>query len=311
MRVIVVGYGVQGPKRRACAGDDCVGIVDPVNSSADWKRIEDVPLDSYEAALVCTPDAPKVALLFYLLEHGKHVLVEKPLMTEDPEDLVRVETLSRETGAACYTAYNHRFEPHFIAVKELISSGVLGEIYRCRLFYGNGTARLVRNSEWRDQGTGVLPDLASHLLDTIAYWFGERHDPFHVISADHFENRSFDHVVIGAATQRPKLELEMTLLSWRNTFSCDIIAEKGSAHIESLSKWGGSTFTVCTRKLPSGRTDERSEFLVTEPLDKTWELEYAHFKRLCETGENSIQRDIWLNGLLASLSREALERYPA
>ena len=27
----------------------------------------------------------------------------------------------------------------------------LGRLYRCRLFYGNGTARLVRESAWRDQ----------------------------------------------------------------------------------------------------------------------------------------------------------------
>ena len=41
------------------------------------------------------------------------------------------------------------------------------------MFYGNGTARLVRDSDWRDQGSGVLHDLGSHLLDTVAYWFGQ------------------------------------------------------------------------------------------------------------------------------------------
>jgi scyllo-inositol 2-dehydrogenase (NADP+) len=310
MRVIVVGYGVQGPKRRAYAGDDFVGIVDPFHADANWARVEDVPLESYDAALVCTPDAPKVEILSYLLGRGKHVLVEKPLIAGSSEELKKLAALSRDNGAACYTAYNHRFEPHFIAVRDLIAQQDLGEIYRCRMFYGNGTARLVRNSEWRDEGAGVLPDLASHLLDTIVYWFGEQSIPFRVLSADRFENRSFDHVVIGAGGGRPTFELEMTLLSWRNYFSCDIFAEKGSAHIESLSKWGGSKFTVRTRKLPSGRPDERQEFYSTDPLDKTWELEYAHFKHLCESGENTIQKDIWLNDLLASLSNEALERYP-
>src|SRR3546814_387894 len=108
----------------------------------------------------------------------------------------------------------------------------------------------------------------------------------------------------------PYTTLFRSLLSWRNHFSCDIFAEKGSAHIESLSKWGGSTYTVRLRKLPSGRPDERKEFLVTDPLDKTWELEYAHFKRLCESGESTIRKDIWLNRVLASLSHEALDRYP-
>ena len=35
-------------------------------------RLEDVPLDLYDAALVCVPDEPKILLLEYLLRHGKH-----------------------------------------------------------------------------------------------------------------------------------------------------------------------------------------------------------------------------------------------
>ena len=58
-----------------------------------------------------------------------------------------------------------------------------GRIYRCRMFYGNGTARLVRDSAWRDQGAGVLPDLGSHLLDTARFWFGDIGDDFRVVSA--------------------------------------------------------------------------------------------------------------------------------
>lgn len=311
MRTLVVGYGIQGPKRLQHAGDDAVGIVDPVHEKAHWKKIEDVPLDAYEAALVCTPDAPKVALLTYLLSHGKHVLVEKPLVAESKDVLERLAALAVKNKAACYTAYNHRFEPHFIAMKNLLDSGTLGKIYRCRMFYGNGTARLVRASEWRDSGAGVLPDLGSHLLDTAAYWFGPatRQD-FRVISANRYENRAFDHIIVGS-DGLPTLELEMTLLSWRNHFTCDIFAELGSAHIESLSKWGGSTMTVRTRKLPSGRPDEQREFLSTDPLDNTWALEYEHFKTLCAQAENSIANDIWLNETISGLSAEALSRFPA
>ena len=126
-------------------------------------------------------------------------------------------------------------------MKQLIESGQLGRIYRVRMFYGNGTARLVRNSAWRDQGAGVLPDLGSHLLDTAKFWFGELGNDFHVVSANCFENRAPDHVVIASKTTVPKLELEMTLLSWRNHFTCDVFAEKGSAHIRSLCKWGPTT----------------------------------------------------------------------
>jgi predicted dehydrogenase len=192
-------------------------------------------------------------------------------------------------------------------MKALIDSGVLGKIYRCRMFYGNGTARDVRNSVWRDKGAGVLPDLASHLLDTVQFWFGRQDHHYSIISCGRFENNSFDHVVIGGQGE-PQLELEMTLLSWRNHFTCDVFAEKGSAHIESLCKWGPSTFIHRTRKLPSGRPEEEAVTLV-QP-DPTWAIEYDHFKTLITHGSTNIQNDIWLNARLGDLAAEALARSP-
>ncbi|MBL8703753.1 MAG: Gfo/Idh/MocA family oxidoreductase, partial [Rhodospirillales bacterium] len=173
MRVIVIGLGVQGHKRRRVAGADYVCSVDPVNPDADFRRVEDVPVDRYDAALACIPDQPKMDVLGHLLGHGKHVLVEKPLWAAEDAAIQQLQTQARAKGVVCYTAYNHRFEPHYVRMGELIRSGRLGRIYRCRMFYGNGTARLVRESAWRDTEAGVLPDLGSHLLDTSRFWFGD------------------------------------------------------------------------------------------------------------------------------------------
>lgn len=305
MRVIVVGLGVQGQKRRKFGGADYVAAVDPVNREAEYRQVDDVPLDRFDAALVCVPDEPKVEVLRYLLGRGKHVLVEKPLWAANDADLFALEKLARETGATCYTAYNHRFEPHYVRMRDLVQSRALGKIYRCRMFYGNGTARLVRESKWRDQGAGVLPDLGSHLLDTAKFWFGEIGEDFQVASASCHENHAPDHVVIMSKTAVPALELEMTLLSWRNHFTCDVFAEKGSAHISSLCKWGPTTFCHRTRVLPSGRPLEDNVTLEQE--DPTWALEYAHFKNLCEGGARTdLSNDLWLNRLLRKLGETAV-----
>lgn len=306
MRSLVVGLGVQGQKRKRFAGSDFVGAVDPVHADAQFRTLAEVPLDSFDAALVCTPDEPKVELLGHLLRSGKHVLVEKPLWAPGDAEIEGLQQMARASGAYCYTAYNHRFEPHFAAMKAVIDSGRLGKIYRCRMFYGNGTARLVRESEWRDQGAGVLPDLGSHLLDTFLFWFGGVAADLRVTSASRFENRAPDHVVIASEASSPKLELEMTLLMWRNHFTCDILAEKGSAHIESLCKWGPSTMTVRTRVLPSGRPAEDTETLVQD--DPTWALEYAHFKSAClARRETDLSVDLWLNRTLRGLSADAVK----
>ena len=303
MKTVVVGLGIQGKKRQAIARDDVVATVDPAVAGADYMRIEDVPLGAYDAALVCTPDAAKLPLLTYLLEHGKHVLVEKPVFADTPRDIERLIALSKARKAACYTAYNHRFEPHVVRMKALIESGALGPIYLLRMFYGNGTARDVKNSPWRDCGAGVLPDLGSHLLDTVDFLIGRPAGRFEVWSCNAFENRAPDHFLCGLRG-KPAVELEMTLLSWRNHFVCDVFAEKGSAHIESLCKWGPSSFTRRWRKLPSGRPDEESVVLV-EP-DPTWALEYKHFQSLCETGGTNLHNDLWINDALGSLARTAV-----
>jgi len=309
MRSIVVGLGIQGKKRLAIAGADAVATVDPANAGAQYRGVRDVPLADYEAALVCTPDEAKIDLLEYLLGHGKHDLVEKPLLAADSGQLAELARLAEANHAICYTAYNHRFEPHFIRLKEVIDDGGLGRIYLCRLSYGNGTAREVRNSVWRDKGAGVLPDLGSHLLDTAVYWFGAPATPPELWSADRFENRAFDHVAF-ATRGMPVIEMEATLLSWRNDFVCDVFGEKGSAHIQSLCKWGPSTFTRRTRVLPSGRPPEESVTLVQ--ADPTWAAEYAHFKTICARGQGSnIATDILINDWLAELSRQALAENPS
>ena len=307
MRVIVVGYGIQGRKRAAIAGSDLVGIVDPVAEGARFRRIEDVPADSYDAALVCTPDDPKIGLLEYLIGRGKHALVEKPLFAAKSSDIARLRDLARDRRVSCYTAYNHRFEPHIVRLRQLVESGELGQIYAARFFYGNGTARDVRNSAWRDTGAGVLPDLGSHLLDMALFLFGRPGGELKVWSANRFENRAFDHIAFGGSG-KPLLEMEMTLLSWRNDFVCDVMAENGSAHIRSLCKWGPTTFTRRRRVLPSGRPTEETVELV-QP-DPTWAVEYEHFKHLCATGGTNLDNDLWINNTLAALSRQALEQTP-
>ncbi|MBI4356160.1 MAG: Gfo/Idh/MocA family oxidoreductase [Candidatus Omnitrophica bacterium] len=299
MRIVIVGLGIQGRKRAAVAGSEVVATVDPAVPEAAYRTIEQVPVSDYDAALVCVPDAAKPALVRYLLTQRKHVLVEKPLLASDAE-LAEFETLARAGRVACYTAYNHRFEPHLVRMKALLDADTLGPIYLVRGFYGNGTARDVKLSAWRDQGLGVLPDLGSHLLDLFHWYWAPVTRTFEPWSCNREENRAPDHILFGASGQ-PAVVLEATLLSWRNTFQWDVIGERGSAHVQGLCKWGPSTFTLRTRVLPSGRPEEQVETL-TRP-DPTWALEYDHFKQLCRTGGTNLDNDRWVSRIFSDLEQ--------
>ena len=299
MKTVVIGLGVQGRKRKAIAGADLAATVDPVNSEADYKKIEDVPISSFESALVCTPDEAKFGVLSYLLTNGKHVLVEKPLLFDDSQQIQHLSALAVRNHAACYTAYNHRFEPHISGLKELLEAGALGNIYRVSIFYGNGTARDVRNSAWRDKEMGVISDLGSHMLDMAHFLVGGRDLSFKLWSSHCFENQAPDHAVFGAESQSQLIMMEATLLSWRNTFHLDVLAENGSAHIDGLCKWGPSTFTLRKRILPSGKPTE--ERFVLEQPDPTWAAEYKHFQQLCVGAVCNLERDVWINDALNGL----------
>jgi predicted dehydrogenase len=298
MRLAIVGLGLQGKKRLAAAGSDVAATVDSIGS-ADFRRIEDVPLDRYEAALVCTPDGPKFEILTYLLSHGKHVLVEKPLLALDDAAFRKLNALRERTGAACYTAYNHRFEPHLVAVKRLLEQQRIGRLYQASFFYGNGTARDVRNSPWRDQGLGVIPDLASHLLDLCLFFFDGSFGAPRAWSCRKHENSAFDYFLIGFPEASPELHLEGTLLSWRNAFRLDLVGESGTIQVAGLCKWGPSSLIVRTRVLPSGKPGE--EVHVLEQPDPTWDAEYKFFKELCRSGGTNIENDRWISSVLNGL----------
>jgi len=298
MRAVIVGLGNQGTKRKAVAGKDVVATVDPQVSHAQYEQIQQVPLDSFDAALVCVADAAKLSVLEYLLGNGKHVLVEKPLFATDKGDLAKLGALAAQNDVVCYTAYNHRFEPHIAELKTLLDSEQLGQVYLTKMFYGNGTARDTRGS-WRDKGMAVVADLGSHLLDITLFLFGPDDRSFRAWTLNAFENFAYDHAHFGA-DGTPLIDMEITYLSWRNSFSIDVYAERGTAHIDGLCKWGPSTLTVRDRVLPSGKPDEDRRVL--ECADPTWAAEYRHFVQLCSVGGSNIANDIWINDALSAVT---------
>ena len=146
MKIAIVGLGVQGKKRLNNLTNDSVVTVDPNNNDSNYLTLNEVPLSLYNTAFICTPDKLKYELIEYCLKNNKHVLVEKPLLFKNLNQIKHLEFLAKKNKIVLYTAYNHRFENSFIKMKKLINSKKLGKIYSCRMFYGNGTARLVKNS---------------------------------------------------------------------------------------------------------------------------------------------------------------------
>jgi scyllo-inositol 2-dehydrogenase (NADP+) len=305
MRYLVVGLGNIGQRRQALLGERCVATADRFNDAAAYRAVRDVPTDAYDVAVLSIPDDDKVDLIGYLLERGKHVLVEKPLPLPDAATAQRLEGLARSRSLALYTAYNHRFEPLLVAFKEQLAAGAIGAVYHGRLFYGNGTVKHVAGT-WRDQGLGAIQDLGCHLLDLLAF-AGQVGGEVLLTAAHSIETKAPDHAVMRSADGR--FTLEVMYHSWRNSFAFELYGEKGSIHCLGLRKWGGSELIVRTRVFPSGRPHETRQ--TDEGPDLTWDREIEHFERLCAAGTTDLSTDWWiartLRGLEADLAARAVD----
>ncbi len=299
MKAIVIGLGVQGIKRKLHLKKNYIHSVDKFKK-ADFKTVKNVPINTYDTAFVCTPDNQKISIIKYCLNNKKNVLVEKPLLAKRKE-LIKLQKIAKKNELTLYTAYNHRFEPNIKKLKKILDKKILGKIYKCRIFYGNGTSYIVKKSKWRDKDLGVISDLGSHLLDMCLFWFGEKIRKLKITEINKFENNAPDHAILTLEINKIKIDLEMSLCAWKNTFTCDVIGSKGSAHLNSLCKWSKSSLILRKRKFPSGKPKEKNFYF--KKGDPTWKSENLYFKKIVKKKFLKIKNDILLNNQFIKLGK--------
>ena len=292
-KAIIIGEGIQGKKRLLSLKKyfKFVGYIDPVSKKTKYKKISDIPTELYDVAFVCVPDKNKKKIIEYLINNKKHALVEKPLNLKINEYRT-FQKVANKNKVILYTAYNHRFEQNIIAVKKILKKNILGKIYSMKLFYGNGTSKLVKMSNWKDSGDGVISDLGSHLFDMIFFLLGEKKRDVKIIDKSKHENKSYDHVAAKLSSKNDNLKIfiEMTYLSWKNTFKLDCICHKGSLHIDGLCKWGPSVLSIKKRIFPSGYPKEKIKKI--QSRDITWDKEAKFFRNLINNkNKTSLKKD--------------------
>jgi predicted dehydrogenase len=122
-----------------------------------------------EAVAIATPVATHHRLASAALHAGKHVFVEKPLAasSREAEDLV---SLANERDRVLMPGHTFLYSPPVCAIRELIRSGELGEIYFI------STSRV--NLGLHQPDVSVAWDLGPHDFSILRYWLGEA--PTHV-----------------------------------------------------------------------------------------------------------------------------------
>ena len=138
-------------------------------------QVFDTPAQMYEsgavdAVLIASPHRAHVAQAKEAFAHGMHVLLEKPtgVFTREVREL---NEEAKKSGKAFGAMFNQRTNPVYRKMKEIVSSGELGEIrrvsviitdwFRAQSYYDSGAWR----ATWKQDGGGVLLNQAPHNLD--------------------------------------------------------------------------------------------------------------------------------------------------
>lgn len=259
MRIIVIGLNEQGLQRQSTAGLDCVALT---------RAIHEIPVNNYDAALICNDNDNKYTAARFALTNKKHVLLEAPIWGTSQAQLAELEHLAATNNVVLYVAYNFRFVADFVNLQQTLNRKQLGEIQHCRIGYA-------ANAESKQNG--ALIDLSPHLLDLLNFWFGSdiMHMNLNILHKDNYGRQ----IIFADFNSRFTLEIEANFLSRTNYIIVEIYGTRNNLHL-------------------------RYEY-TDEARNRISELEYEHFQALCRKVVNrDCSLDKWIFAEIERLGHE-------
>ena len=143
---------------------------------ADYREL--IEQERPEVVHVCTPNATHYEVAKFALEHGAHVLCEKPfaLHVWQAQELT---ALARARGLANGVNFHNRFYPMAAQLRTCVQQGQLGRIFTVHgsylqdwlLFDTDYSWRILREAGGRSR---AFADIGSHWLDLAEYTTGLR-----------------------------------------------------------------------------------------------------------------------------------------
>ena len=153
------------------------------------KGFQDVEMalkEDFDGFTIAAPAPLHYDIAKLLLEHGKSVLVEKPMTLSSETSLELVE-LAKTKGAQLMVGHVLLFHPAIVKIKELIDNGKIGELY---YIYSNrlnlGTVRTEENVFW---------SFAPHDISVLNYFVGEISECIESKGAKFLQKNVYDYTM--------------------------------------------------------------------------------------------------------------------
>jgi len=169
------------PVMRAIAGRDEAGVRSAASKygwasyETDWRKL--IERDDIDLIDIGTPNNTHAEIAIAAACAGKHIICEKPLAMTS-EQAKQMLDAAQGAGVIHMICHNYRYVPAVRYIKQLISQGVLGQIYHIRAVY---LQDWIMDPEfplvWRLRkevcGSGTHGDLMAHSIDLARYLVGE------------------------------------------------------------------------------------------------------------------------------------------
>ncbi len=193
-----------------------------------------------DAVSICTPNAYHAPQTMSALEHGLHVLCEKPMAMNTAEARRMIEAAGK-AGRKLGIHFNHRMNPYVQAMKRYVESGDLGDVYFARTYWHRRRGIPARAGfvSRKQAGGGAMIDLGVHQLDQLLWVLG--HPGIKSLSAQVYTK--FDKVDV------PHLSMDV------DDFSVAFLRLENGATIEMEISWASHHDTDENRLLQLYGTD--------------------------------------------------------
>ncbi len=200
LRVGVIGAGSMGKHHvriyRELPRAELVGVADTDGSVAELAASHDTPFhQDYRELLAQKPELVSIAVPTSLhrevalaaLDAGCHLLIEKPI-SDTLDSATAIIDSAKERELKVFVGHVERFNPAVIALKDVITSGKLGEVHSIsNLRVGAYNRRIF--------DTGIILDLGSHDIDLISYLYGRKAESVFALGAARVHDYE-DHAAI-------------------------------------------------------------------------------------------------------------------
>jgi predicted dehydrogenase len=138
-----------------------------------------------DVVVVNTPQELHYEQALLALEAGKHVVVEKPA-TLTYQQITHLYEVVDRVGRSVIVFQNRRWDADFLTLKQVVSSGVLGHVVQYESTF-NRWRNYLEVGSWKEvpnEGSGLLYNLGSHLIDQVVHLFGAPATVFGIVKAE-------------------------------------------------------------------------------------------------------------------------------